>query len=107
MVWKRIIAVLALTVTLSLNLWGLPVKVVAVDYRAREITVLLPLHNTTMEAVLIPEEPEVRVRLNEFYEAAIEPGKVNTVKRNFLRIKIPHQKPVKFRVFKISFLEHQ
>ena len=101
----RVLAVLMLAAALPPQLSALNVKVVSVDYKAGRVTLLLPMHNARMEAVLPAEEPEIRVRRNEFYEASIEPGKVNTVKRNFVRIKIPREGSVKFWVRKITFLE--
>ena len=101
----RILAVFMLAAALSPHLSALNVKVVSVDYKAGRVTLLLPMHNARMEAVLPAEEPEIRVRLNQFYEAEIEPGQVNTVKRNFVRIKIPDEGSVRFRLRKITFLE--
>ena len=101
----RILAVFMLAAALSPHLSALHVKVVSVDYKAGQVILLLPMHNTTVEAVLPAEEPEIRVRRNRFYEAEIEPGQVNTVKRNFVRILIPHEGSVRFRVRKITFLE--
>ena len=101
----RILAVVMLAAALSPHLSALHVKVVSVDYQAGRVTLLLPMHNARMEAVLPAEEPEIRVRLDQFYEAEVEPGKVNTVKRNFVRIKIPDEGSVRFRVRKITFLE--
>ncbi len=101
----RVLAVFTLATALSPHLSALHVKVVSVDYKAGRVTLLLPMHNARMEAVLPAEEPEIRVRLNQFYEAEIEPGQVNTVKRNFVRIKIPDEGSVRFRVRKITFLE--
>ena len=101
----RILAVFMLAAALSPHLSALNVKVISVDYKTGRVTLLLPMHNARMEAVLPAEEPEIRVRRNEFYEAEIEPGKVNTVKRNFVRIKIPDERSVRFRVRKITFLE--
>ena len=54
---------------------------------------------------LVPDEPEVRVRLNQFYDARLEAGKVDTIKRNILRINIPEQRPVRFRIRRVTFLE--
>ena len=101
----RVLAVFTLAAALSPHLSALHVKVLSVDYKAGRVTLLLPMHNATVEAVLPAEEPEIRVRRNRFYEAEIEPGQVNTVKRNFVRIKIPREGSVRFRVRKITFLE--
>ena len=103
---KRLLRMLVLAVACAPCLLSLSVKVLAVDHKAGEITVLLPMHNARLRAVLIPDEPEVRVRPNEFYEARLEAGKVDTVRRNILRISIPEQRPVRFRVRRVTFLEN-
>ena len=90
---------------LPLDLLALHVKVVSVDHKAGLITVLLPMHNTLLEASLGDDEAETRVRVSEFYEAELVSGKVDTTKRNYLRIKIPNERPVNFRLRRISFLE--
>ena len=87
------------------SLAALHVKVIAVNHREGTITVLLPMHHATLEASLADHEPEIRVRVNEFYEAELVEGEVDTTKRNYLRVNIPDQKPAKFRLQKISFLE--
>ena len=95
-----------LAAALSPHLLALNVKVVSVDYKTGRVTFSTAhAQRTELEAVLPAEEPEIRVRRNEFYEAEIESGKVNTVKRNFVRIKIPSEGSVRFRVRKITFLE--
>lgn len=101
---KKLLQTLVLALSCVPCLLSLSVKVLSVDHKAGEITVLLPMHNTHVRAVLIPDEPEVRVRLNEFYEARLEAGKIDTIKRNILRISIPEQRPVTFRVRKVTFL---
>jgi hypothetical protein len=87
------------------SLAALHVKVIAINHREGTITVLLPMHHATLEASLADDEPEIRVRVNEFYEAELVEGEVDTTKRNYLRVNIPDQKPAKFRLQKISFLE--
>ena len=82
------------------------VKVLSVDHKAGEITVLLPMHNAHIKAILIQDEPEVRVRLNQFYDARLESGKVDTIKRNILRINIPEQRPARFRIRRVTFLDN-
>jgi hypothetical protein len=95
---------LLLAISLFANsLVALNVKVLLVDHREGRITVLLPMHNASLEAQLAPEEPEIRVRKNSFYEAEVESGMVNTRRQNWLRIKIPDQRPVRFRLRKITF----
>ena len=103
---KRLMTFLCLTLALSApSLATLRVKVIAVNQGEGTIKVLLPMHHATMEASLPAGEPEIRVRVNEFYEAELVEGEVDTTKRNYLRVNIPNQKPAKFRLKKISFLE--
>jgi hypothetical protein len=83
---------------------GLSVKVTAVNHRNGQVTLLLPMHHARIEATLMPEEPEIRLRIDGFYEAEIEAGQVDTVKRNLLKITIPGEKPARFRLRKITFL---
>ena len=100
------ITVLALWLMLAAaaRLPGLSVKVTAVNHRDGQVTLLLPMHYTQIEATLAPEEPEIRLRIDGFYEAEIEAGQIDTVKRNLLKIRIPGEKPVRFRLRKITFL---
>jgi hypothetical protein len=102
---KQLLQTLVLAAACIPCLWGLSVKVLSVDHKAGEITVLLPMHNAHVRPILTPDEPEIRVRLNEFYEARLIEGQVDTVKRNILRISIPEHRPVFFRVHKVTFLE--
>ncbi len=103
---KRILRTLVLAAACAPCLLSLNVKVLSVDHKAGEITVLLPMHNAHIRAILMQDEPEVRVRLNQFYDARLESGKVDTIKRNILRINIPEQRPVRFRVRRVTFLEN-
>jgi hypothetical protein len=100
------ITLLALWLTLAtaVHLPGLSVKVTAVNHRNGQVTLLLPMHHTRIEATLVPEEPEIRLRINAFYEAEIEAGQIDTVKRNLLKIRIPGERPVLFRLRTITFL---
>ena len=99
------LALLWLLLFLPADLPALHVKVISVDHKEGRIQVLLPMHNATLAASLAVEEPEIRVRVNEFYEAEFVTGEVDTTKRNYLLIKIPGEKPARFRLRKISFLE--
>ena len=102
---RTVLALLWLIVSLAVDMPALHVKVISVDHKEARIQVLLPMHNTVIEASLAAEEPEIRVRVNEFYEAELVTGEVDTTKRNYLRIKIPNQKPARFRLRKISFID--
>ena len=101
---KRVILVAAAAL-LCPSLFGLSVKVLSVDHKRGEIILLLPTHHAQVFAELPPEEPEIRVRAKRFYRARIEPGTIDTVKRNVLRVDIPGRPPVRFRIRKITFLD--
>ncbi len=103
---KRLLRMLVLAAACAPGLLSLSVKVLSVDHKAGEITVLLPMHNAHLRAALVPDEPEVRVRLNQFYDARLEAGKVDTIKRNILLIDIPEQRPARFRIRRVTFLEN-
>ncbi len=102
---KRLLALLWLILSLPVDLLALHLKVISVDHKEGRIQVLLPMHHAVIEASLAAEELEIRVRVNEFYEADLVAGEINTAKRNYLSIKIPDQKPARFRLQKVSFLE--
>jgi hypothetical protein len=104
-VGKKLLALLWLILSMPAGLPGLHVKVISVDHKEGRIQVLLPMHHVIFEASLAAQEPEIRVRVNEFYEAELVTGEVDTAKRNYLLIKIPDQKPARFRLQKVSFLE--
>jgi hypothetical protein len=95
-----------LTLAAAVRLPGLSVKVTAVDHRTGQVTLLLPMHRVRIEAALLPEEPEIRLLLGGFYEAEIEAGQIDTVKRNRLKVAIPGEKPVCFRLLRIAFLSN-
>jgi hypothetical protein len=96
--------VLWLMLATAVVLPGLSVKVTAVNHRNGQVTLVLPMHHARIEAILLPEEPEIRLRVDGFYEAEIESGQIDTVKRNLLKIRIPGEKPVRFRLRRITFL---
>ncbi len=95
----------AATALLCPSLFGLSVKVLSVNHKSGEIVLLMPMHNARIFAQLPPEEPEIRVRAKRFYRARFEPGVVDTVKRNVLRVEIPGRSPVRFRIRRITFLD--
>jgi hypothetical protein len=99
---------LALWVTLVMpvHLPGLPIKIISVNHRNGQVRVLLPIHHAQIEAVLLPDEPEIRLRVNEFYDAEFEAGQIDTVKRNVLKVTIPGEKPIRLRLRKITFLSN-
>lgn len=58
---KRLLRMLVLAGACAPCLLSLSVKVLSVDHKTGEITVLLPMHNAHLKAALVPDEPEVRV----------------------------------------------
>ena len=100
---KKVCTAVIAAFLLTSHVSALHVKVLSVDQKSRSVTVLLPVHHATVEAQLAPEEPSLEVRANEYYEAELERGKVNTVKRNWLYIKVSRKKTVKFRLRKVTF----
>jgi hypothetical protein len=101
-----VLLALLLMLAAAARLPGLSVKVTAVNHRNGQVTLLLPMHYVRLEAALMPEEPEIRLRVDGFYEAEIEAGQIDTVKRNRLKVLIPGEKPVYFRLLKITFLSN-
>jgi hypothetical protein len=94
-----------LLLILSATLSALPVKVTAIDHYNGRVTLLLPIHHSRIEAELVPEEPEVRLHVNQFYDAEFEAGEIDTVKRNVLKVTIPGERAVRLRLRKITFLQ--
>jgi hypothetical protein len=101
---RAMVLALWLTLALAARLPGVPVKVISLDHRSGRISLLLPAHHTRIDAMLAPEENEIRLRVNEFYDAEFESGEIDTVKRNVLKVAIPGEKPVRFRLRRILFL---
>ncbi len=101
----KLLGLLWLVLSLPAALAALHVKVISVDHKGGRIQLLLPMHHAILEASLAAEEPEIRVRVNEFYAAELMTGEVNTTKRNYLLIKVPKQQPVRFRLLKVTFLD--
>jgi hypothetical protein len=101
---KRAVGLVIMMLGMALCLAGFSVKVVAVDHKRGEIRVLLPMHQVELMAEQMPQEPEIRVRVREFYEATFEPGVVGTTKPNVLRIEIPGEKPARYRLRTVKIL---
>ncbi len=95
---------LVLLLAAAIPVPALPLKVISINHRDGRVVLMLPIHHTQIEAVLVPEEPEVRLRVDEFYEADFESGQIDTVKRNVLKVTVPGEKPVRFHLRKITFL---
>lgn len=64
---------------------------------------MLPVHQVVMEASLMPEEVEIRVKQREFYEAVLEPGEIGRPRGSVLRIEPPGENPAGLRLLKIKF----
>jgi hypothetical protein len=105
-VLRIVLLALLLMLAAATRLPGLSVKVTAVNHRNGRVTLLLPMHSVRIEAALAPEEPEIRLRVDGFYEAEIETGQIDTVRRNRLKVLIPGEKPVCFRLLRIRFLSN-
>lgn len=85
---------------------------IALDHSSTTVTVLLPMHHLHIEGTLLQEaekdagpsnDPEVRVRLQQFYEAELVAGEISTTKPNRLRIRIPNDRPQLYRITRIVF----
>jgi hypothetical protein len=100
----RVALLAMLLLAASARLPGLSVKVTALNHRDGQVTFLLPMHHALVEATLVPEEPEIRLRVDGFYEAEIEAGQIDTVRRNLLRVRIPGEKDLRLRLRRITFL---
>ena len=90
----------------------LNVKVIALDHSSTAVTVLLPMHHLHIEGTLLqeaekdagpPSDLELRVRLQQFYEAELVTGEISTTKPNRLRIRIPNDRPQLYRITRIVF----
>ena len=101
---KSLTRLFVLACVLAPGLCALNLKVAEVDVKKGEVTLLLPMHSTFIEAKVLPEGARVRLERNQFYEGRIVPGPLEDAQHNLIRIKIPHQKPVRFLIKKISFI---
>ena len=98
----RILALTAALTSLPL-LSGLTVKVKQLDPRKGKVILLLPMHSTMIEAQVLSQGDPIRLERNQFYESKF----LSDHKRgdhNLLRIKIPREKPARFRIRKIHFI---
>ena len=75
-----------------------------VDAKKGELILLLPMHSTYFEVKVFPEGDRIRLERNQFYEGSIVPGPVEDTQHNLIRVKIPHQKPARFLIKKVSFI---
>ena len=69
------------------------------------VSVLLPMHNASIEARLETGEDELRVLPNHFYEAELQHQGVDPRKKNLLTVKLPDKSKVRFRLQKIVFID--
>ena len=98
---KSLTRVVVLTFSLAAGLFGLHLKVASVDSKKGEVKLLLPMHFTMIDARVATKGERIRLEPNRFYDANIIPKSGG--KYNLLRVKIPHQKPARFFIQKISF----
>ena len=61
------------------------------------------MHNTTLTVEYRRDQPP-SLTPKLYYEASVEPGKVNTTTPNTLVVDIPGQRSARFRVRSIHFL---
>ena len=101
---KSLTRLFVLACVLAPGLCALNLKVAEVDAKKGEVKLLLPMHSTYIEATVFPEGDRVRLERNQFYEGKMLPGPVENATHNLIRVKIPHQKPVRFLIKKISFI---
>ena len=101
---KSLTRLFVLACVLAPGLCALNLKVAEVDAKKGEVKLLLPMHSTYIEATVFPEGDRVRLERNQFYEGRILPGPVEDATHNLIRVKIPHQKPVRFLIKKIRFI---
>ena len=100
--FARILALTAVLTQLPL-LSGLTVKVKELDPRKGKVVLLLPMHSTMIEAQVLSEGDPIRLEKNQFYESKFLPDHKRG-DNNLLRIKIPREKPARFRIRKIHFI---
>ena len=101
---KSLTRLFVLACVLAPGLCALNLKVTEVDAKKGEVKLLLPMHSTYIEATVFPEGDRVRLERNQFYEGKMLPGPVENPTHNLIRVKIPHQKPVRFLIKKIGFI---
>ena len=100
---KSLARILVLTAALTPLLCGLTVKVKQLDPRNGKVLLLLPMHSTMIEAQVLSQGDPIRLERNQFYESKL----LSNPKRgdqNMLRIKIPREKPARFRIKRIHFI---
>ena len=100
---KSLARILVLTAALTSVLCALTVKVETLDRRQGRVVLLLPMHSTKIEAQVLSEGDPIRLERNQFYESKLL-SKPKRGDYNLLRIKIPREKPARFRIKRISFI---
>lgn len=101
---KSLTRLFVLACVLAPGLCALNLKVAEIDAKKGEVKLLLPMHSTYIEAKVFPEGDRIRLERNQFYEGRIVPGPVEDAQYNLIRVKIPHQKPARFLIKKVSFI---
>jgi len=103
-VMKSLTRLFVLACVLVPGLCAINVKVTEINAKKGEVKLLLPMHSTYIEAKIIPEGGRVRLQRDQFYEGKMILGPVEGPGHNLIRVKIPHQKPARFLIKKISFI---
>ncbi len=101
---KSLTRLFVLACVLAPGLCALNLKVTEVNAKKGEVKLLLPMHSVYLEAKVFPEGGRIRLERNQFYEGRIVPGPREDPQRNLIRVKIPHQKPARFLIKKVSFI---
>ena len=100
---KALARIVVLTAVLTPLLSALTVKVKQLDPRKGKVVLLLPMHSTMIEAQVLSQGDPIRLERNQFYESKLL-SDGHRGDQNMLRIKIPHEKPARFRIRKIHFI---
>ncbi len=100
---KPLVRILVLTTALTPVLCALTVKVKQLDPRNGKVLLLLPMHSTMIEAQVLSQGDPIRLERNQFYESKLLSNR-HRGDQNMLRIKIPKEKPARFRIKRIHFI---
>ena len=101
---KSLTRMFVLACALAPGLFALNLKVTEINAKKGQVKLLLPMHSTYIEAQIIPAGDRVRLERNQFYEGKMMPGPAEDAQYNLIDVKIPHQKPARFLIKKISFI---
>ena len=102
---KFLARLIILAVSLTPAVFALNVKVEKVDTKKGKVRLLLPMHSMMLEVSVYPRGESVRVKTRQFYWGSFVRQKTSQPHPNILQIRIPDEKPARFRVHRILFLE--